>query len=133
MQTEGYELISSNTSFEETIVSLPALCANYVNVTFKHRTVVSIDPTKKVILLTDGELPYDTLIIALGSVTKPFKCDANVYNYSSGAKSLRGALRLNQFFQKELSVTNTVRTLNHKKLKKPDLKMKGMAIMVVGF
>ncbi len=90
--------------------------------------MVSIDPPKKVILLTDEGLPYDTLIIALGSVTEPFKCDANVYNCSSGAKSLRGALRLNQFFQKALSVTNTVRTLNHKKLKKSDLKMKGIAI-----
>ena len=102
LQTEGYELISSNISFEETIVSLPALCANYDTVTFVHRTVVTIDPPKKVILLTDGELPYDTLIVALGSVTKLFECNENVYNYSSGAKSLRGALRLNQFFQKEL-------------------------------
>jgi hypothetical protein len=102
LQTEGYELISSNTSFKETIVSLPALCANYGNVTFRHRTVVSITPPRKVILLSDGELLYDTLIIALGSVTKFFECDDNVYNYSSGAKSLRGALRLNQFFQDEL-------------------------------
>jgi len=102
LQTEGYELISSNTSFEETIVSLPALCANYDNVTFNHRRVNSIDIKRKVILLEGGEESYDTLVIALGSVTKRFECDANVYNYSSGAKSLRGALRLNQFFQDEL-------------------------------
>jgi len=101
LQTEGYELISSNTSFEETIVSLPALCANFENVTFLHRTVDSINPQKKVILLPDGN-KYDTLIIALGSITKRFECDKSVYNYSSGAKSLRGALRLNQFFQDEL-------------------------------
>jgi len=61
LQTEGYELISSNTSFDETIVSLPALCANYDNVTFKHRTVLSISPKQKVILLNDGEERYDTL------------------------------------------------------------------------
>jgi len=102
LQTEGYELISNTTGFDETIVSLPALCANYANVTFYHRTVRSIDPTKKVILLNDGNQQYDTLIIALGSVTKRFECDENVYNYSSGAKSLRGALKLNQFFQDEL-------------------------------
>ena len=102
LQTEGYELISSNTSFEDTIVSLPALCANYENVTFLHRTVDFIDPQKKVILLPDDICPYDTLIIALGSVTKRFECDTSVYNYSSGAKSLRGALKLNQFFQDEL-------------------------------
>ncbi len=102
LQTEGYELISSNTSFDETIVSLPALCANYENVTFKHRTVQAIDPKQKVILLTDGEESYDVLIIAVGSVTKRFDCDENVYHYSSGAKSLRGAVKLQQFFQKEL-------------------------------
>ena len=102
LQTEGYELISSNTSFDETIVSLPALCANYDNVTFKHRTVRAIDPKKKVILLNDGEASYDILVIAVGSVTKRFDCDETVYNYSSGAKSLRGAVKLNQFFQHEL-------------------------------
>jgi len=44
LQTEGYELISSNNSFEDTIASLPALCANYENVTFLYRTVDSIAP-----------------------------------------------------------------------------------------
>lgn len=102
LQTEGYELISSNTPFEETIVSLPALCANYENVRFRHRTVLSIDPNKKVILLNDAEETYDTLIIALGSITKRFVGDDDIYNYSIGAKSLQGALKLNQFFQKEL-------------------------------
>jgi len=44
LQTEDYEMISSNTSFDETIVSLPALCADIQNVTLKHCTVLSIDP-----------------------------------------------------------------------------------------
>ena len=47
LQTEGYELISSNTSFQETIVSLLALYVNYENVTFRHRTVVSITLPRK--------------------------------------------------------------------------------------
>lgn len=102
LQTEGYELISNNTPFEDTIVSLPALCANYKNITFRHQTIESIDIENNVILLKEGECKYDSLIIALGSVTKRFPCDKNVYNYSSGAKSLRGALKLNQFFQDEL-------------------------------
>lgn len=103
LQTQGYELISGDISFEETIVSLPALCANYKNVIFKHKTVMSVDEKRKEVILNNGEIEsYDTLLLALGSVTKRFVCDANVYNYSSGAKSLRGALTLNQFFQKEL-------------------------------
>ena len=103
LQTEGYELISSNTSFEETIVSLPALCANYENVTFRYRTVVSITPPKKVILLNDGELPYDTLIIAVGSVTKLFKCDDNFYN-------LINFFRMN--FTNDLNQTKKPKVLN---------------------
>jgi len=102
LQTEGYELIASSTPFEDTMVSLPALCANYANVTFKHATVKEIDTQKKTVVLSEGVLTYDTLVIALGSMTKRFECDENVYNYSFGAKSLRGALRLNQFFQEEL-------------------------------
>jgi len=102
LQTEGYELIASNTPFDDTIVSLPALCANYDNVTFKHRRIVSVDSQNKVVHLEHEALQYDTLIIALGSVTKFFNCADNVHNYSSGAKSLRGALKLNQFFQDEL-------------------------------
>ena len=62
LQTEGYELISGSTSFDETIVSLPALCANFENVTFLHRTVDSIDPQKKVILLPDGVCTCDTVL-----------------------------------------------------------------------
>ena len=62
LQTEGYELISCNTSVDKTIVSFPALCANFENVTFLHRTVDSIDPQKKVILLPDGACTCDTVL-----------------------------------------------------------------------
>jgi len=67
LQTEGYQLISGNTSFDETIVSLPALCANYENITFKHRTVLSIHPKNKVVLLKEEKLSLD-FICACGLV-----------------------------------------------------------------
>jgi NADH dehydrogenase len=102
LQTESYELISSNTSFEETIVSLPALAANYDHVTYLHQHIKSINLEQKSVSLDEGECHYDSLIIALGSITKRFQCHESVYNYSGGPKSLRGALRLNQFFQTEL-------------------------------
>ena len=102
LQTEGYALIANSTAFEDTMVSLAALCANYDNVTFKHATVKSINTEAKTVLLGDGSIGYNILIIALGSMTKRFVCDDNVYNYSLGAKSLRSAFRLNQFFQEEL-------------------------------
>ncbi len=102
LQTEGYELIAGDTYFSNTIVNLSSLCANYPNVTFRHSTVREIDPKQKRVFLEEGEESYDTLIIAMGCVTKRFECDTQVYHYSSGAKSLRGALKLNRFFQDEL-------------------------------
>ncbi|KYJ87612.1 NAD(P)/FAD-dependent oxidoreductase [Sulfurovum riftiae] len=102
LQTEGYELIAGDTYFDNTIVNLSSLCANYENVTFRHTALKAIDPINKTLQLDEGTETYDSLIIALGCVTKRFECDTQVYNYSSGAKSFRGALRLNRFFQDEL-------------------------------
>ncbi len=102
LQTEGYELIAGDTYFDNTIVNLTSLCANFPNVTFRHAVVEEIDKEARTVTLSDGTVAYDTLIIALGAVTKRFECDTEVYNYSSGAKSLRGALKLNRFFQDEL-------------------------------
>lgn len=102
LQTEGYELISGDTYFDNTIVNLTSLCANFPNVTFRHAVVEHIDKDSHTVTLSEGTVQYDTLIIALGAVTKRFECDTEVYNYSSGAKSLRGALKLNRFFQDEL-------------------------------
>ena len=101
-QTEGYELISGILPFEDTIVSLYAVCANYKNVIFLNKEVISISRDHKCVYLDNDELMYDTLVLALGSVTKHFECDTDVFNYSSGAKSLSGALRLKQFFENEL-------------------------------
>ncbi len=102
LQTEGYELISGDTYFDHTIVNLASLCANYENVTFKHTAVTKIEPENRTVRLEEGMQTYDTLIIAMGCVTKRFECDTQVYHYSSGPKSLRGALKLNRFFQDEL-------------------------------
>lgn len=102
LQTEGYKLISGDTYFDNTIVNLSSLCANFPNVIFRHAVVEEIDKEAHTVKLSDGTVAYDTLIIALGAVTKRFECDTEVYNYSSGAKSLRGALKLNRFFQDEL-------------------------------
>ena len=120
LQTEGYELVSCNTSFDETIVSLSALCANFENVTFLHRTVDSINPQKKVILLLDGICTYDTLIITLGSVTKRFECDTRASITTLVVpKALEGHSNSTNFFK-----MNSINDLNlQNRLKK----MKGVA------
>ncbi|AKF25030.1 hypothetical protein YH65_06210 [Sulfurovum lithotrophicum] len=102
LQTEGYDLISGSIPFEETIVSLHALCAYYDNVTFVQSEVRAVENEAKRILLEESEITYDSLVVGLGSVSRKFESDADIENYASGPKSLRGALRLKQFFENEL-------------------------------
>ena len=102
LQTEGYALISGEIAFEQTIVSLPALCSYYNNTDFEHKKVISFDKKQKKVIFEEGEIGYDTLIIAMGSRTKLFKSDTDVRSYSAGAKSLRGALYLYSLFHEEL-------------------------------
>jgi NADH dehydrogenase len=102
LQTEGYALISGDIPFEETVISLEALCAAYDNTTFVREIVMQINPSAKEVMLESSKVRYDTLIVALGSMTRRFVCEEDVYRYSIGAKSLRGAVTLKLFFEKEL-------------------------------
>lgn len=102
LQTEGYALIAGEVPFEQTIVSLPALCAYYDNTSFEHKKVISFNKTEKKVICEESEVGYDTLIVAMGSRTKLFKSDKDISSYSAGAKSLRGALYLYSLFHEEL-------------------------------
>jgi len=47
LYTECYEIISGNTSLKGRHFSLPTLCTNYVNVTFKDRMLSSLVLNRK--------------------------------------------------------------------------------------
>ncbi len=104
LQTEGYELVANTIPFDKTIVNLHTLSQSFgENITFLHQSVENIDlANKKVECSQDKELSYDYLIIAAGSVTRFFKSIQGLENCGHGVKSLTGAFRLKQFFEKEL-------------------------------
>ncbi len=104
LQTEGYELVANTIPFDDTVVNLHALCKSFKDsVSFLHDEVIDIDLNQKIIKCSKNkELSYDYLIIAAGSVTRFFKSIQNLKNCSHGVKSLTGAFRLKQFFEKEL-------------------------------
>ncbi len=104
LQTEGYELVANTIPFDKTIVNLHTLCDSFDNhITFIRDVVENIDFDKKIVKCTDNKnLTYDYLIIAAGSVTKFFESIEGLENCGHGVKSLTGAFRLKQFFEKEL-------------------------------
>ncbi len=104
LQTEGYELVANTIPFDKTIVNLHSLCESFGDkVSFLHDVVEDIDLDKKVVRCSLKEdISYDYLIVATGSVTKFLKSIEGVVNCSHGVKSLTGAFRIKQFFEKEL-------------------------------
>jgi len=104
LQTEGYELVANTIPFDKTIVNLHSLCESFGDiVSFLHDVVEDIDLDKKVVQCSfKKDIFYDYLIVATGSVTKFLKSIEGVKNCSHGVKSLTGAFRIKQFFEKEL-------------------------------
>lgn len=104
LQTQGYELVANTIPFDKTIVNLHSLCKSFGDrVLFLHDVVEDIDLDKKIVQCSfKKDISYDYLIIAAGSVTKFLKSIEGVANCSHGVKSLTGAFRVKQFFEKEL-------------------------------
>jgi len=106
LQTEGYELVAGTIPFDDTIVNLHTLCHSYGDhVSFLHALVKDIDSNRKYLYVSGNqEIKYDYLIIAAGSVTQFFESIEGLKSCSHGVKSLTGAFRMKQFFEKELFV-----------------------------
>ena len=104
LQTEGYDLIAGKTPFDETIIGLRSLCADFgENVTFLHTVAQKLEPEKNRLICEDGSVvEYDYIIIAAGAVTRFFESVEGLKDCSNGVKSLRAAFKLRQFFEAEL-------------------------------
>ncbi len=104
LQTEGYDLIAGKVPFDSTVIGLRSLCAGFGdNIEFLHAVAKDVDFKGKRVIFEEGEpLSYDYLIIAAGAVTRFFESIEGLRNYSYGVKSLRGALKLKEFFEQEL-------------------------------
>lgn len=101
LQTESYDLVASKKAIEGTFVYLPTLISSYgENFQFVHDEVLNIQAKK--VIGKKAEYAFDYLIIATGSVTKFLKGFEQKGRYSLGVKSLRAALNIKQYFEKEL-------------------------------
>ncbi|MCF6202031.1 MAG: NAD(P)/FAD-dependent oxidoreductase [Hydrogenimonas sp.] len=104
LQTEGYDLIAGKVPFDSTIIALRSLCAGFGdNIEYLHAVAKDVDFKNKKVIFEDADpLSYDYLIIAAGAVTRFFENIEGLRDYSYGVKSLRGALKLKEYFEQEL-------------------------------
>ena len=103
LQTQSYDLVASKISLEKTFIYLPTLVKGIdKNFNFIQDEAIDIDKKQKKLICKNGIYKFDFLIIAIGSVTKFLKGFEEKGKYSLGVKSLRGALNIKHFFEKEL-------------------------------
>ena len=101
LQTESYDLVASKIPIDETFIYLPTLVKGIDHsFEFIHDTALKIE--KNMLLCQNEAYPFDYLLIATGSVTKFLQGFEAKGDRSLGVKSLRAALKVKQFFEKEL-------------------------------
>lgn len=85
----------------ESVVPLNELFANHKNVTVVRDTLTSIDPVRKLAVGTQKNYEYDTLVLALGSVTSFFGIDGVAKN-AFGIKTLEEVKKFNKHIRDEI-------------------------------
>lgn len=63
---------AAGTNHQESWISYSTIFADALNVTVVHDTITKLDATKKSLTSEAGSYPYETLVLALGSVTTYF-------------------------------------------------------------
>ncbi len=91
-----YKLVTGALAME---VSVPySVMKRFRGVSIEKGVFTSVDPARQVVILEDGkEIPYDYLVLALGSETNYFNI-AGLPDLSYSFKSVREALRLKRHF-----------------------------------
>lgn len=86
----------------ESVIPLSSIFANHQNVTIVKDTVSKVDPAKKTVAGIDKKYAYDTLILALGSVTTFFNING-MAQHAYGIKSLAEISNFNNHIKDEIS------------------------------
>ncbi len=101
LQTESYNFVASRIPLEKTFIYLPTLVASMgENFKFVNDEAVGIEENR--LICKKNICQFDYLIIATGSVTKFLQGFENKGEFSLGVKSLRAALNVKEFFEREL-------------------------------
>ncbi len=101
LQTESYDLVASKIPIEESFIYLPTLVKG-INKEFEFIQDKAIGINENRLIGEKDSYEFDYLLIATGSVTRFIEGFAKKGKYSLGVKSLRAALKVKQFFEKEL-------------------------------
>ena len=101
LQTESYNFVSSRIPLEKTFIYLPTLIASMGdNFKFINDEALEIEGNK--LICKKSSFEFDYLIISTGSVTRFLQGFENKGEFSLGVKSLRAALNVKEFFEREL-------------------------------
>ncbi len=101
LQTESYNFVSSRIPLEKTFIYLPTLIASMgENFKFINDEALKIENNR--LICKKNSFDFDYLIISTGSVTKFLQGFENKGEFSLGVKSLRAALNVKEFFEREL-------------------------------
>ncbi len=101
LQTESYNFVSSRIPLEKTFIYLPTLIASMgENFKFINDEALRIENNR--LICKKNSFDFDYLIISTGSVTKFLQGFENKGEFSLGVKSLRAALNVKEFFEREL-------------------------------
>ncbi len=102
LQTEAYALIAQQATLSDVTVDVPALCASYPQTVFVKAKVTGADFDARYVRTDKGEIPYDYLVLAMGSRTYFPQTVPGLKTYSHGVKSLQRAFEFRQKFEREL-------------------------------
>lgn len=103
LQTEAYGYIAGRFDLHEVAIDLKNWCFGFKNhVEFIHDEVTFVDLENKSVHLSEGELPYDYAVIAIGAETNFFSFIEGLRENSFGVKKLQNAFNFRTAFEKLL-------------------------------
>jgi len=88
-----YQVATAGLSAAEIAAPLRSILRRQSNVAVLMAEVVSVDASRRVVVLSDGEMPYDYLILATGATHSYFGHDAWA-RHAPGLKSIEDALEI---------------------------------------
>jgi NADH dehydrogenase len=88
-----YQVATAGLSAPEIAAPLRSILRRQANVVVLMAEVVSVDVSRRVVVLSDGEMPYDHLILATGATHSYFGHDAWA-RHAPGLKSIEDALEI---------------------------------------
>src|SRR5439155_1540218 len=88
-----YQVATAGLSAPEIAAPLRSILRRQPNVAVLMAEVVSVDVSRRVVVLSDGEMPYDYLILATGATHSYFGHDAWA-RHAPGLKSIEDALEI---------------------------------------